>query len=154
MSHIRTQIDNLFPNYKVGELFSNSDGGQGVIDAEIDRYFSFEQIEECLIILTGDRYLKFLRDHDNHSNLKQFFKRLEKRMREILSIYQESITNEYILNLVNKNKPEIIKKYPNISSSKDAQLFFAKEYIKKHKELKDNTFEQVKDFFENPVAWI
>lgn len=153
MSQIRTQINNIFLNSKVGDLFADSDGGQGVIDLAIDRHFTFEEIEECLECLSSSSFRTFRNNHQSYSNLQQFFLRLQKRMTEIQNQYDQSKENEYILNLIIEKKGEIRKKYPHLSN-KHSQEMFVVEYLKKHQELKDHTFEQVKHFFENPISWI
>lgn len=109
MSHIRTQINKFFSDGKVLNLFANSDGGQGRIDPEIDRHFSFDEVESIIQILDSDPFLTFLRNHDSHCNLQQFFKRLSKRLTEIQETYEYSKENEYILKIISLNKDAIHK---------------------------------------------
>lgn len=153
MSHIKTEINKLFINPKVYLLFANSDGGQGIIDPEIDRYFSFEELEELVFILQSQQMFDFLSKYSSHDNLQQFFKRIRKRVSETWNVYSNAVDKENLLTLVKNNKDSILKKY-NTLPSKEAQLTFVKAFIDKHKEIKSNTYEQVKDFFENPVSWV
>lgn len=153
MSHIKTEINNLFKNPKVYQLFSNSDGGQGLIDSEVDRYFSFEELEEFLNIVESNAFVSFLESHKQYHNLSEFFKRFSKRVQEVFFKYQDGVSYESILKMVKDNKQEILRKYSPMMS-KEAQLTFTKDFIIKHKEIKTNTYEQVKDFFENPVSWV
>lgn len=153
MKEIKADLLKLFQNNTVLDIFSNSDGQGLIFTAEIERKLSLDEILELEETLFSPDLQLFIIKYSDYPNIQNFINFFAVRVAEIAEQYRESGKMETPLTVATNNVKKISKKFPN-KSSLDACKEFIELYQKKHKELGSYSFEQAKDFFDNPVAWV
>ena len=95
----------------------------------------------------------FLSKYEASHGLSEFFKKFEKRCEDVYTFYDEKKTVEYLNEMLELNKDSICKKFPHLSEL-DSKMKYAENYLKQHKQIYNNTYEQSKDFLNNPTAYL
>lgn len=150
----RKDIVDLFQNEKVGEIFSNSEGGQGLIVIEIERSLTFIEINE---IVSSVDLVNIKKTQDIIEQTYPFSSRfIEKFLSRIVELNQMILnmeSDEFILSLINENKDKI-HDYFLKQKRQDSFKEFLSLYLKKINETKGMTYFDSKRFILNPLNTI
>ena len=147
-------ISKMFQNEKIGEIFSNCEGGMGNVFLEIDKVLTFEDLASIQEFAASPVILKFIDENESiYPFAVSFILKLIDRTSYFQDKYDFTKTKNNILLIAAENYEKILRQYPASSSEASLKLFG-----KKHQEVRisvyQKTFYETKNFFDSPFEYI